>query len=294
LRFGAVGGEGGQSFSDSCEDVAEVHVRAGYVIDAIQLVCRTSNGALLAKPVRGGAGGSERIFELQPGESITAVSGSALNSGTPFVFSLQFQTNQRLSPVYGNEGPTKGQLLFRFDLPAGSRFGGLFGEAARYLSSLGVLASLPPGTPARAATWRLGPVGGNAGGNFADRCDEVAEVHVREGYYIDAIQLVCRGPNGTAVARPARGGAGGTEQTFHLQPGERIIAVSGSALGPNLPFVFSVQFRTNLRSSPVYGNHGPTRGQRRFQYDIPTGTRLGGLFGQASQYLSSLGVVISR
>jgi hypothetical protein len=96
----------------------------------------------------------------------------------------------------------------------------------------------------------------------------VAEVRVRQGYYIDAIQLTCQG----AAASPLRGGKGGGEQVFQLQPGERITAVSGSATAPGAPFVFSIQLHTDRRSSPEFGNHGPTKGQFPFRFQIPAGS----------------------
>jgi hypothetical protein len=138
----------------------------------------------------------------------------------------------------------------------------------------------------------LGPAGGDGGEEFSDLCDNVVAVHVREGYFIDAIQLICLDPNGTPISNPRRGGPGGGESIFELQVGEHITAVSGSAMGPGAPFVFSVQFQTDRRSSPVYGNHGPTPGQVPFTFSVPPGGRFRGLFGRSGQYLVALGALV--
>jgi hypothetical protein len=100
--------------------------------------------------------------------------------------------------------------------------------------------------------------------------------------------LICRG----SAAKPVRGGTVGTESILQLQPGEHITAVSGSATGPEAPFVFSVQLHSDQRSSLVYGNHGPTPGQLPFRFEIPAGSRFGGSWGQADRFLNALGVVV--
>jgi len=148
--------------------------------------------------------------------------------------------------------------------------------------------ALPPPT-------QLGPAGGKDGGEaFTDLCENVVAVHVRAGWFIDAIQLVCLGPDGTPISSPRRGGAGGGESIFELQVGEHITGVSGSAMGPDAPFVFSVQFQTNRRSSPVYGNQGPTKGQEPFTFTVPAGGRFRGLFGRSGQFLIALGALVSQ
>lgn len=141
------------------------------------------------------------------------------------------------------------------------------------------------------AAQQLGPVGPGGGMSFSDVCGDVFQIRVREGYWIDAIQLVCGYPAGPR-AWPSRGGTGGGESVFQLEPGERILAVSGSAFGTDGGSVYSVQFHTDRRSSPVYGHHGPSRGQQEFRFDVPAGARFQGLVGQYGEFLGSLGVLV--
>jgi serine/threonine protein kinase len=134
---------------------------------------------------------------------------------------------------------------------------------------------------------KLGPAGGAGGNLFSDICEDyVRGIRVRAGYWIDAVQLICR-----SGSQPLRGGAGGTEQTFWLRPGEYVTAIRGSALAPNLPYVFSLQIRTTYRSSPVYGNGGPTKGSVPFAFVVPAGRRFAGLWGKSSRSVDALGVV---
>lgn len=263
------------AFRDTC-DIGEIRVSAGWVIDGFQVVCR--DGRTL--PQRGGAGGSPTSFVLQPGEQLRAVSGSAQGEYGPYVYSLQFHTDRRSSPVYGNGGTSKGTQPFRLEANAGSRVTGLSGRAGQYLMEVGivedrVLQEHVPQTPA--------PI---ADTPFSDVC-EIGEIKLHAGWWIDGLQLGCR--DGRKLSQ--RGGTGGSPTSFVLQPGEEIRAISGSTHGEHGPYVYSLQFHTNRRSSPVYGNGGNSKGTRPFRFEAAAGSRVTGLNGIAGRYLLQVGIV---
>jgi hypothetical protein len=154
-ELGPTPDSGATPFRDMCDAPDEIRVRAGWWMNSIQLVCRTAPPQrFVVRPRRGGDGGADSVFRLAAGERITAVSGSYDGEYGQFLFSLQFHTNQRSSPVYGNGGPAKGRTPFRFEIPAGGRFAGFSGRSGEarssdgnlgdYLVSLGVLYVGPP------------------------------------------------------------------------------------------------------------------------------------------------------
>jgi hypothetical protein len=140
---GPAGSPEGTPFSDAC-DIAEIRVNAGWWIDGVQVVCR-GGGAM---PLRGGGGGSAAAFVLQPGERLRGISGSTHGAHGAYVYSLQFHTDRRSSPVYGNGNETdRGTRPFRFEVPAGAGAAGLTGSAGQYLHLIGLLAGEPQTTP---------------------------------------------------------------------------------------------------------------------------------------------------
>ena len=56
-------------------DVVEIRIRAGSLIDAIQMRYKTVDNTYIQGARRGGGGGAEHVINLQPGERITGVSG---------------------------------------------------------------------------------------------------------------------------------------------------------------------------------------------------------------------------
>ena len=153
----------------------------------------------------------------------------------------------------------------------------------------------------RAQEQILGPTPDSGATPFRDVCDIPMRVRVRAGWWINSVQLSCQGNSPRPIVMPRRGGDGGAEQIFELQSGERIVAVSGSYDGEYGEFVFSLQFHTDRRSSPVYGNGGPSKGLKPFRFDVPEGRRFSGLVGQSGavrssdggmgDYLVSIGVI---
>ena len=252
---------------DTCPDVTEVRVRSGWWIDAVQLVCRDRYF-----PQRGGYGGGLRIFRLHPGERITAISGTRIGPAGEYVYALQFHTNFRSSPVFGQAGPQRGQIPFYQSVPQAHRFVGFSTRSGQFVHSISLQSAwLPPARPAKHV--------------FQDDCRNVSEVHIRAGWWIDAVQLVCRDQ-----VKPQRGGMGGGLHVFRLQPGERIVGISGMRKGPAGDYVYALQIHTNFRSSPVYGQGGPDSGWEPFCFFAQPGEGVTGLTGTAGTYVHQLGL----
>lgn len=139
--------------------------------------------------------------------------------------------------------------------------------------------------PLSAQQW--GPYGNTAGYWFSDSCD-VAGITVRAGYWVDGLQVHCRDRGDF----PHRGGSGGGVYTFWLDPGERIVSVRGYFDGPGGDYIYALQFFTDRRASPVYGNGGPPgqQGYESFGFDVPQDAEFQGLAGTTVDYLNSIGV----
>lgn len=168
VRLGPVGVASGQPFDDQCgsDAVGGIVVRAGWWLDGIQVLCG-SGAAARRLAVRGGRGGTENAFLLNAGERIVALTGSYEGVDGPYIYSLAIITNQRTSPLYGNNGQNRGRYPFRIDVPPGQRVLGFIGSTAEYLQSIGLVVGpeLPvasaalgalaaPALPTTGAGWR--------------------------------------------------------------------------------------------------------------------------------------------
>jgi hypothetical protein len=133
-EIGPAGERGGIAFVDDCDDIRELRVRAGWWVNAIQLVCGPAN---VAHARHGGDGGEETVFRLQSGEQLKAISGSFRGEYGSFVFSLQIHTDRRSSAVFGNGGSRKGEVPFHLVIPSWGRFAGIVGRSGNGRSSDG-------------------------------------------------------------------------------------------------------------------------------------------------------------
>lgn len=116
-----------------------------------------------------------------------------------------------------------------------------------------------------------------------DTCREISEVRIRSGWWVDAIQLICRDG-----LKPRRGGSGGGLHSFTLRPGEYITGISGRRKGPAGNYVYALQIHTNLRSSPVYGEAGRDRGSKSFNLKVPRGHFVTGISTRSGRYLEQI------
>jgi hypothetical protein len=138
---GSAGGDGGNAFADYSGDglrielpretrVLGVIVRAGDFVDGIQLVYNVDGRPRFAG-YHGGGGGKRYEFWLEPGESITRISGK---SGT-YVDSIMFQTSTGRTARYGGGG---GGNPFSYDIPTGYHLIGLWGRSGDYVDAIGL------------------------------------------------------------------------------------------------------------------------------------------------------------
>jgi Jacalin-like lectin domain len=98
------GGQGGAAFSDDLTQtcrLAEVNIRHGSKVDAIQAVYTTPSRATITGPMHGGDGGSLSNFKLENDEYITRIEGR-FGGRTD---ALRFTTNKgRSFGPYGGDG----------------------------------------------------------------------------------------------------------------------------------------------------------------------------------------------
>ncbi len=132
------GGGGGSPFADgdlaAGARVAEVRIRAGDTVDAVQMIYVLADGSSRAGARHGGSGGREYTFTLDSDEYITGISGRCGDT----VDSIRFHTNKRTSPTFGGSG---GITDFRFDVPAGNQAAGFVGRAGTTLDAIGLSSS---------------------------------------------------------------------------------------------------------------------------------------------------------
>ena len=129
------GGGGGNAFTDGQPAqgarIAEVRVRAGDTIDAVQMIYALADGRLSAGTRHGGKGGRENVFRLDNDEYITGISGRYGDT----VDSLRIHTNKRTSPAYGGGGDHD----FRLDAPSGAQAVGFVGRAGNTVDAIGLI-----------------------------------------------------------------------------------------------------------------------------------------------------------
>jgi hypothetical protein len=106
---------------------------------------------------------------------------------------------------------------------------------------------------------------------------------VRAGWWIDAITMISQN-----ASHNRRGGAGGSAKTFILSGGEKILRISGSYGGQYGNYIYSIQFHTNQRNSPVYGEK---RGNRTFNLRVPSGSEFAGISTKYGKHLNAIGLL---
>jgi hypothetical protein len=275
------GGRGGSQFADPqpARDarVSEVLVRSGDRVDSVQLTLVLPDGSSTKTPLHGGSGGNTSTFRLDDDEYIIGLSGRYGDT----IDSVRIHTNKRTSPLFGGRG---GDRDYQVQVPAGNQAVGFVGRAGEYLDALGLTY-----TPIRLTQARQTILAGGGGGSsFADQeipfGAQVAEVRVRAGDRIDAVQLVYRLPNGRFLDGPVHGGRGGQPRSFMLDPDEYITGISGRA-GSGID---SLRIHTNKRTSELFGGRG---GSRDYRIDVPQGNQALGFAGRSGNSLDSVGLV---
>ena len=98
--------------------------------------------------------------------------------------------------------------------------------------------------------------GGPGGTYFNDHNDNIAGIvgmRIRAGAQVDSIQVTYRLKDGNTYIAPMRGGTGGTEYSFTLADGEKLIRMEGMTSGVVLDML---TFYSNLNNT--YGPYGIT------------------------------------
>ena len=111
---------------------------------------------------------------------------------------------------------------------------------------------------------------------------EIREISGREGYYIDRIKV--KAADGTEEeSSPNFGGKGGERYKWTVPDGEYIAKIKYKQGN----WLDSVVFITNKGTkSPRFGGKG---GEGPFEYVLPQGARLNGIYGHQDQYIRGLG-----
>jgi hypothetical protein len=134
---------------------------------------------------------------------------------------------------------------------------------------------------------KVGPVGGEGGTEFADQAlpegARVVGVKVRQGCWIDGIELIYRTTDGKEEGLGWHGGDGGEEKMFRLEEGEYITGMTGKAG----TYIDSVAIVTNKRISETYGGDG---GDHIFDLRSSCG-EVTGFFGRSLRFLDRIGVL---
>lgn len=126
--------------------------------------------------------------------------------------------------------------------------------------------------------------GGTGGTFFDDYNDNIAGIigmSIRAGDQIDSIQVTYRLKDGNIYEAPMHGGTGGSESSFTLSAGEKLVRMVGMTNGI---LIDQLTFYSN--NNNVYGPYGVT-GQIPFSVE---GTEIVAFFGRVGNLLDAIGV----
>jgi predicted RNA-binding protein Jag len=315
------GGRSSRAFTDqnipSGARVAEIRVRAGNAVEAIQAIYQTADGRFLESDLHGISGNSGRglggfgargnssqtvSFRLDSDEYVIALTGRSSDR----IYSLSIVTNKRQSQIFGGRG---GSADFRIEVPQGNRAIGFIGREGNgnALEAIGLLYEPLPqrstrpgiaGAPAGAgAQFLQGQLlqtqmaGGGGGREFADQDlppgTRLAEIRIRAGDAIDAIQAIYATTDGRYIESSPHGGSGGRLFSFRFDSDEYLIAL----VGRHGNTINSLSIVTNKRQSQVYGGRG---GDRDFRIEVPQGNQAIGFFGRSGDAVDAIGLLYTR
>lgn len=307
------GGGGGRPFADqeipAGATLTEIRVRAGDTIDAVQAISQLADGSYAQSTLHGGGGGRLYTFRFDPDEYLVALAGRYGDT----VDSLVIITNKRQSQAFGGRG---GDRDYRIEVPQGTQGVGFAGRSGDTVDAIGLIydqmsnrrgnfysRQVPSGNTLRGQLGQTQMAGGGSGRNFADQDfpagAKIAEVRVRAGDSIEAIQAVYVTPDGRYVESTLHGGGGrgygvlgargnrGRFSTFRFDSDEYLVALAGRC-GDT---VNSLTIITNKRQSQVFGGSG---GTRNFRIEVPQGSQAVGFFGRAGNGIDAIGLVYAR
>ncbi len=137
-----------------------------------------------------------------------------------------------------------------------------------------------PSIAVPAPVWGPPPYGGSGGTAFSYQCPAgkaATGIRGRAGNYLDQIQFVCDGSEGSAF-----GGSGGNSFSYDCPSGSFIVGIRGKA--GNYVDQFGVICEGSV-SSPAYGGSGGNE----FRYACPDGV-VRGIFGRSGLYIDQISV----
>jgi hypothetical protein len=150
-------------------------------------------------------------------------------------------------------------------------------------------------TPSTFAQAAGGPSGSTEGIAFSDHPPtraRVREMRVWSGGVIESVQAVWQSEAGFTEGR-RHGGEDGVLNTFQLDEGEHITAISGQYTRDG---VSQLLFETSRgRSSAPFGLGGGRRGRfAEFRYEAPEGHHIVGFVGRSGDSLYAIGALLEK
>ncbi|MCB1145222.1 MAG: hypothetical protein KDK38_00345 [Leptospiraceae bacterium] len=116
--------------------------------------------------------------------------------------------------------------------------------------------------------------GARNGKQFSSTCNVLSEIRLYFDSSIIGVQPVCEGGKSNKL----KGGMHGSLYKFQLKKGEFITKINGTFSSSKEDEISSLEFVTNLGTSPVYGK----KKDRAFSISIPENARLVGFSGRYS------------
>lgn len=275
------GGSKGAEFSDKFSKttkISKILVRHGDFIDAIQLTWAKESGGSLTGKLHGGSGGSATNIELADDEYILRIEGYA----SYYVTQLTFFTNQ--GNIYGPFGGGGGSPFVLSD----AVLFGFYGRYGLYLDAIGFYTKdLSSIVPKHIKSELRGGVGGKPFSDTFEEGSRLAELIIRNGLVVDAIQATWITPSGKKRVGKRHGGSGGERDEIVFARDEFITHIEGVVYdgGAGQSWVSQLLFVTNLGRR--YGPYGKGGG-KSFSID---NVKVIGFFGQSHEYVNSIGVL---
>lgn len=295
--YGPFGNQSGEKWSlvlDPNEYITQIILKTGAVVDSIVFATTkpTAFGPVTNRRKFGGDGGNDEFkIALKDGEYITRISGAIGTwQSKREVAKLKIYTN--LQPdgygPYGGAPDTLDLSEFSSTLPSGGRVLGFFGTLDNnYLQSIGIYGNKK--------IVQYGPYGNQLKGQqFSTKIDGnevIKEVIIRHGKCINAIGLVSASGlsafSGTLI---------NDESKIMLKSEEYITKISGTSgeyeFANKERVISTLKIHTNLRQDGYgpFGTGEDTKNGNVFSSPDEFNGRIVGFFGNADDYLYSLGI----
>jgi hypothetical protein len=144
-------------------------------------------------------------------------------------------------------------------------------------------------------SFRIGPSGGTGGLFFEDKPKEgteIARIYIHFGDYIDGLRV--EWTDGTDAYHGSCNGPTIAEFDVHHRNSEKLLGFDGSIgahPGDGGPYVTSLRFHTETRSSEVFGKQSSSS----FNYQLQGKSgdyHIIGFFGRSGKYLDSIGPLL--